>query len=115
MITERVSMTNTPPIIIRMISSFNKTATVAIAPPSASEPVSPMNTFAGCALKTKKPRSAPTTATAKMDTSNCDWYHARTANAPKATEAVPETRPSRPSVRLTALEKPTNQNIRKRT
>ena len=65
-------MTNTPPIIIRIISIFVKIAIAAIAPPNANEPVSPINTFAGWALKTKNPSTAPTTATEKIATSNCD-------------------------------------------
>lgn len=32
---------------------------LAIAPPSKSEPVSPINTFAGCKLNIKKPKHAP--------------------------------------------------------
>ena len=80
-----------------------------MAPPSANDPVSPINTFAGWALKTRKPRTAPTMATEKMATSYCDWFQANTANAPKAMAAVPETSPSSPSVKLTAFEKPTSQ------
>ena len=33
-----------------------------MAPPKANEPVSPINTFAGFALNTKNPSTAPTTA-----------------------------------------------------
>ncbi len=85
------------------------------APPKASDPVSPINTFAGWALKTKNPNTAPTTATEKIDSSNCSAFQARTANAPKAIALVPDTSPSNPSVKLTAFEKPTSQMIRKTT
>ena len=56
----------------RSNSNLVKSAIEAIAPPSASEPVSPMNTLAGWALKTRKPSTAPTTATEKIATSYCD-------------------------------------------
>ena len=45
------------------------TATVPIAPPSASDPTSPMNTSAGCALYQRKPMLAPTIDPQKMVTS----------------------------------------------
>ena len=45
-------------------------ATAPSAPPSASEPVSPMNTCAGFALNQRKPRQAPTIAV-RMSSSMC--------------------------------------------
>jgi len=42
------------------------TATVPMAPPSASEPTSPMKTSAGWALYQRKPMLAPTMAPQKM-------------------------------------------------
>ena len=45
------------------------TATVPIAPPSASEPTSPMKISAGCALYQRNPMLAPTMAPQKMVTS----------------------------------------------
>ena len=38
-----------------------------------------------------------------------------TPNAAYAIDAVPETRPSKPSVKLTAFEKPTSQKIKNAT
>src|SRR5699024_848418 len=62
MMTDKVSITKTNPMMTSNISSLAIMATAAIIPPSASEPVSPINIFAGWALKTKKPSKAPTTA-----------------------------------------------------
>ncbi|MOA66011.1 hypothetical protein D3C78_1926220 [compost metagenome] len=45
--TERVSMTNTPPMMNRTISWRTMTAMVPSAAPSARAPTSPMNTCAG--------------------------------------------------------------------
>ena len=88
-------------------SCFTNTEIIAKAPPSASEPVSPINTFAGFALKIKKPSNAPVTANANNAISACSLNSAITPNAANAIDAVPATRPSKPSVKLTALEKPT--------
>ncbi len=103
-------MTKTPPMITSKISIFVKIATALIAPPSASEPVSPINTFAGCALNTRNPKTAPTTATQKIAALNWSIVEANTANAPNAIAAVPARRPSRPSVRFTAFEAPISIN-----
>ena len=62
MMTETVSTTNRPPTIISTISCLVATATAPSAPPSASEPVSPMNTAAGGALNHRKPSPAPISA-----------------------------------------------------
>ena len=48
-----------PPITISRISVLVITAIPAIAPPIASEPVSPMNTLAGKLLNQRKPMQAP--------------------------------------------------------
>src|SRR5699024_12109150 len=94
------------------ISNLLKIAIAAIDPPNANEPVSPIKTLAGYALKTKNPSNAPTVAKEKITSSFCGKpYHARTANAPKAIAAVPVNSPSNPSVKLTALEDPTSINI----
>src|SRR5690606_4127005 len=109
MMTDNVSMTKTPPMIAKMISNFIKIATAASAAPSANDPVSPMNTFAGWALNTRNPNNAPTTANANtMMELNCgNWLAAMSANEPKATAAVPANNPSKPSVKFTAFEEPT--------
>ena len=51
------------------------TATVAIAPPSASDPTSPMKISAGCALYQRKPMLAPTIAPQKIVTSPTIGIH----------------------------------------
>ena len=58
----RSRRTNSPPTIASTISCLVATATPPSAPPSASEPVSPMKTAAGGALNQRKPRPAPTSA-----------------------------------------------------
>ena len=66
MITERVMMTNRP---ARMTSSSSVRVVIArptIAPPSASEPVSPMKICAGEAFHHKNPTQAPSRAAATM-------------------------------------------------
>ena len=62
MITETVSTTKRPPTIASTISCLVATATAPSAPPSASEPLSPMKIFAGGALYQRKPRPEPTIA-----------------------------------------------------
>ena len=62
MITESASITKMPPIRSSSNSTFMKIANAAIAPPSAIEPVSPMNTSAGKALYQRKPIAAPISA-----------------------------------------------------
>ena len=59
-ITDTVSNTNNPPIIASTISCFTIIAIAASEPPSESEPVSPINIFAGGALYQRKPKHDPT-------------------------------------------------------
>ena len=58
-ITDTASKTNRPPVMARTISCFVATPTAPKDPPKASEPVSPINIFAGGALNHKKPIEAP--------------------------------------------------------
>ena len=69
MITDTVSNTNKPPIIAKTISCFTMIAIAAKDPPKESDPVSPINIFAGGALYHRKPKHAPTTDPQKMDNS----------------------------------------------
>ena len=69
MITDIVSNTNKPPIIAKTISCFTMIAIAAKDPPKESDPVSPINIFAGGALYQRKPKHAPTTDPQKMDNS----------------------------------------------
>ena len=61
-ITESASATNTPPTSTSQNSRLMSTATMPSAPPSISEPVSPMNTSAGWQFHHRKPSAAPKTA-----------------------------------------------------
>src|SRR5581483_3874995 len=123
MITESASMTNTPPTIGSSSSCLMRMATVPSAPPSASDPTSPMKMSAGYELYQRKPRLAPTSAPQK--TVNSPAGAKRTSSRYCASTAWPVTyasavnaaaeianvliaRPSRPSVRLTALLAPTS-------
>ncbi|MNM88546.1 hypothetical protein D3C81_1007670 [compost metagenome] len=68
-----------------------------------SEPVSPMNTLAGWALNTRKPNTAPIMAAAQTAAGSEVTCMAITANAPNAIALTPDSKPSTPSVKLTAL------------
>ena len=92
-----------------------RSARPAIAAPSASEPVSPMNTCAGAAFHHRKPTQAPSIAAATIARSSepagSTWYtpgwrncqNAMTTNAAKTIAAEPAARPSSPSVMFTAF------------
>ena len=58
-ITETASKTNKPPVIAKTISCLVIIPTAPKEPPKASEPVSPINIFAGGALNQRKPMHAP--------------------------------------------------------
>src|SRR3954471_16956935 len=127
MTTDAASSTNTPPTITRTNSCLMRSATVPSAPPSASEPTSPMKMSAGYELYQRNPRLAPTSAPQKIvsspmsgDTVCSCRYSANTrcpltyASAVSAVAATPNTlmaRPSRPSVRFTAFVQLTQTNI----
>src|SRR5258707_10100432 len=121
-ITESASSTKTPPTKNSKISCLMATATMPIDPPSASEPTSPMNTSAGCALYQRNPSDEPTRAPQKIVSSpTCGrccksryaekraWLvtYVRTVSAPAATTTQPIASPSSPSVRFTAFDDPT--------
>ena len=101
--TDSASITKIPPSRISSISVFVITASPAIAPPSPSEPVSPMKIVAGNALNHRKPTQAPTRQPASSARSvlagrdERDRRCRRAARSPRSRAA----RPSRPSVRLT--------------
>ena len=66
MITDSASSTKTPPTIGSSSSCLMRMATVPSAPPSASEPTSPMKISAGYELYQRNPRLAPTSAPQKI-------------------------------------------------
>lgn len=68
-ITEIVSSTGINAIINMINGIFKYKANATITPPSNSEPVSPINTFAGCMLNSKNPRHAPITIVPNITTS----------------------------------------------
>lgn len=68
-ITDTVSNTGISAIIIKINGIFKYNANATITPPSNSEPVSPINTFAGCMLNSKNPRHAPITIVPNITTS----------------------------------------------
>ena len=70
MITDSVSMTNSPPSTTSSSSVRVTMAMPASAPPRASEPVSPMKIFAGLAFHHRKPKQAPIAAAATSATSS---------------------------------------------
>src|SRR3954471_24765760 len=130
MTTDAASSTNTPPTITRTNSCLMRSATVPSAPPSASEPTSPMKMSAGYELYQRNPRLAPTSAPQKTVSSpaaanptsskywaNTAWpvTYASAVNAAADTAKVLMARPSRPSVRLTALLAPTSTSTVKTT
>ncbi|OPZ35149.1 MAG: hypothetical protein BWY96_02883 [Spirochaetes bacterium ADurb.BinA120] len=70
--TDSASTTNTPPTMKRNTSFFIIIATMPTIPPSASDPVSPMNTEAGLLLNQRKPIEAPVSAERKT-VSSAPW------------------------------------------
>lgn len=65
-ITDAVMMTNRPPSTMRRSSVRVISAKPAIAPPSDSEPVSPMKILAGEVFHHRKPKHAPVSAEATI-------------------------------------------------
>ena len=89
-------------------------AVAATKPPSASEPVSPMNTLAGYTLNTRNPSSAPTAAQVTGATPEPVPIATTVKNV--AIRAVTDdARPSSPSVKLEPFTVPTTTNIRSST
>ena len=121
MITETVSKTNNPPIIAKTISCFTIIAIAANDPPKERDPVSPIKIFAGGALYHKKPKQAPTIDPQKIEsspTSGIYWickYSEKIVfpttyeiNVKESATNITGTvaKPSRPSVKFTALDAP---------
>ena len=65
MMTDSASTTKRPPTMASTISCLVATAMAPSAPPSASDPVSPMNTAAGGALYHRNPSPPPISARAE--------------------------------------------------
>jgi hypothetical protein len=60
MITDTASQTNTPPTITSVSGCCTMNAMIPMSPPSASEPVSPIKSSAGCELNQRNASPAPT-------------------------------------------------------
>ena len=101
-------------------------ATAANDPPRDSEPVSPINIFAGGALYQRNPKHAPTSDPQKIASSPtsgiyCIWRYSENIVFPtiyeiKVNESATSitgtvANPSSPSVRFTALDAPMITNI----
>ena len=106
--TDAASMTYTPDIEIINKGFSKEKPEEIISAPKKSDPVSPINIFAGCRLKKRKPSDAPIIDDAISDTSvlNAAEIYIRDTPIPKATE---EARPSIPSVKLAAFTMPTSK------
>ena len=101
--TDNVSITYIPPTIMTNISIFSISAKVPITPPRASEPVSPINIFAGKALNFKNPSKAPAKAIAKTATSKFCVLKPTIAKKVNTIIVTEVASPSTPSVKFTAL------------
>ena len=66
-ITDIASKTNKPPVIAKTISCLVIIPTPPSDPPKESDPVSPINIFAGGALNHKNPKQAPMIDPQKTD------------------------------------------------
>ena len=127
--TETVSKTNKPPIIAKTISCFTIIAIAASEPPKDKDPVSPIKIFAGGALYQRNPKQDPTTDPQKIDNSPTSGIYCICRysekivfpttyeinvndNATNITGTV--AKPSKPSVKFTALEAPIITNQTKR-
>ena len=85
---------------------FKYNAIAEIIPPSIKDPVSPINTFAGCKLNIKNPNVAPTAILANNDTSNILLLIPITAKHVIISAEILEHNPSTPSVKLIAFVVP---------
>ena len=91
---------------INKSSVFVAMAIPAKAPPNANEPVSPINTFAGFALKYKNPKQTALTTIPKKVTLKEPTNNPTTAKVAPAIAEIPVANPSKPSVKLTAFVVP---------
>ena len=93
------------------IIEFVKTANATTAPPSAIDPVSPINILAGKALNPKNPIQAPAVAAASIATSVFDIDVANIMKNAETIKVTPYAKPSSQSVKLTAFTIPTIINV----
>ena len=109
--TDIVSNTGIIAIIINISGIFKYSAIAEITPPNSNEPVSPINTFAGCMLNNKNPKTTPITIVPNITTSFTSKIIPITV---KQVIIIVETvghNPSTPSVRFIAFVVPSITNI----
>ena len=102
-ITDNVSKTGIIAIKINNNGIFKYNANPDITPPSINDPVSPINTFAGCKLNIKNPNVAPITILPNIDTSYTWLLIPITVKHVIIIAETLEDNPSIPSVRFTAF------------
>ena len=105
--TDTDSSTYIPPTIKIIIGSLMINAAPVTAPPRKSEPVSPINTFAGWRLNIRNPISAPISAPEIKFSEGLTKLNATNAKNPATTRVTVDARPSTPSVRFTLFTMPT--------
>jgi len=81
----------------------------AMVNPRKRLPESPIKILAGLKLYRKKPRVAPARAAVNRDGRMFPKNKATAKRAEVAKNATPDAKPSMPSMRLKALERPTSQ------
>ena len=89
--------------MINNIGIFKYSAIDEITPPKSNEPVSPINTLAGCKLNIKNPNIAPITQLANTDTSGIPKIIPITARHVIIIALTLDDKPSIPSVKFTAF------------
>ena len=77
--------------------------------PKNNAPVSPMKILAGLKLYGKNPKPAPATAAVRIATLELLLISVSARSDMEAIDDTPTAKPSRPSIRLTALQIPTIQ------
>ena len=103
MITDNVSNTGTSAITSNSSGIFKYNANPDITPPNSNEPVSPINTFAGCKLNIKNPIVAPITILPNIDTSGIPIFIPITVNPVIIIDDILDDNPSIPSVKFIAF------------
>ena len=105
-ITDNVSNTGINATTNNNSGIFKYNAIAEITPPNKREPVSPINTFAGCKLNIKNPNTAPITMLPNTDISGLPIIIPITVKQVNIIALTLEAKPSIPSVKFTAFVVP---------
>ena len=105
--TERISHRYTKPTGSSRMGRSRPKARAHTMPPMNREPVSPMNTLAGCQFHRRNPTQAAAEANPRADRPAMESMPAHRARLKKAKKETVVFSPSMPSVKLTALVTPT--------